>query len=151
MEGGSTSGLWIGLTLDQGSGAHVTICIRHMCVVDDFSSLMRVMETEICPLLPVKMRIDPRVTMKGYKKDVPTHTVHFLNHDTRLLLERVYMDYYNQRDDYEQYPMLAAHVSVNSPEREEYVQRVLRESGGLVQAEYATLKRIGGDEILYEV
>ena len=145
----ANSGLWIGLLLDEASGAHVTVCIRHLCEVDDFSTLMRVMETDIRPLLSVEMRIDPRVTMKGYNHDVPTHTVHFSNPATRLLLERVYMDHYNQRPDYEQYPLLSAHVSVNSPEREDYVQRVLRESGGVVHT--ATLKRIGGEQVLYAV
>lgn len=134
--------MWIGLPLDEPSGTHVTIVIRHVNYNEE--EFKRILHEDIGPLLPIAIKIHPGIVMRGYKNDVPTMDVEFLNKKTDWILKDIYRKNYEQVPEHTAYPELSPHVTVDTPERLKFINS----TNGTIIAMHATLKKIGEKEII---
>jgi hypothetical protein len=133
--------MWIGLPVEEI--AHVTIVIRH--VDPSEAEFKRILHEEIKPLLPIVLKIHPGIVMRGYKGDVPTMDVEFLNRSTEQALKEIYNRNYAQVPGHTAYPQLEAHVTVDTQERRDRVKP------GDYVVMHAMLKRIGEKEIIDQI
>lgn len=122
--------MWIGLPLEE-DGTHVTIVIRHDNPSEEV--FKRILHEEIAPLLPIVLKVHTgKIIMRGYKGDVPTMDVEFLDRRTNQIIKDIYRRNYAQGP----YPELVPHVTVKGDVKDGYVVM------------HATLKRIGENEII---
>lgn len=133
--------MWIGLPIEEI--AHVTIVICHVDPIE--AEFKRILHEEIKPWLPLVIKIHPDIVMRGYKGDVPTMDVEFLNRSTDQALKAIYQRNYAQVPDHTAYPQLEAHVTVDTQERRDRVKP------GMYVVMHATLKKIGEQEIIDQV
>lgn len=133
---------------ESGAYAHVTIALNVDCEPATLHNLIEHMKTIT---LPIVLVIDPLRMLIGHNKDVPAHAVRFPNPGCSLQLGRFYERFYKQKPEFDQYPQLNAHVTVDKPEREQLVQELLDNDFGVYVAKSIELKKLGEKDVIFSV
>ncbi len=123
--------------------------IRQECSHADLQDLVSRLRFKIGNLLPIVIRIDPRIKMRGHNGDVPTHDVTFVDVQTTTILEQMYKETYKQKEGHTSYPTLSAHVTVDNSERKAIIDEILGKSNGLFVVNTVYLKQLGFKDTLF--
>ncbi len=143
-------GYFIGLPIgyQNGGDTHVTVVIRHDSNENDLKELTDCLYSNIHKLLPLVVYVSPEITMRGYKNDVPTHSVRCLDEKAEKKLCKLYKRFYKQVPGHKSYPDLEMHVTVDKPERKKCIAEIIKTNKGVFVCCEAQLKRIGSKTIL---
>lgn len=131
--------MWIGLPVE--GDAHVTVVMRHVDYKEN--EMRQVLHGLVAPLLPIRAVLKPGIVMRGWKGDVPTMDVAFLEPEKEMRMKQIYAQYYTQVPEHKAYPELQMHMTVDSPERLATANRILTQFDGKWVATQATLKYVG--------
>lgn len=131
--------------------AHVTIGLCKNCTPPEVEIIKAKMTQELSHLLPMTLYIAPDVKMFGHKKDIPVHSVIFVERAANDAVEAFYASTYRQEEGHKAHPVLAAHVSVDGEERKKTVKRILTQDFGIYKADRIELKKLGDNTVEFAV
>ncbi len=139
-------GFYISLPVGPG---HVTVAIRHGCDPGEVEGFKDIIRNEIGPLLPIKLRFERDVVLRGYKSDVPT-----LNVTTDEQTLSIFKDIY--RRNYQHigrvgFPELQMHMTIDKEELLVLADSLFSEHNGEYVCNRATLKKVGDKTVIFEV
>jgi hypothetical protein len=110
---------------------HLTVALRQDCCIEEFH-LMQSLCFVIGQMLPIRVKC-AGIKMIGYKMDVKAMLVQFCDEHQGERLKDLYRDTYRQKEGWTPHPELMAHVSVDRPEREACLEKILeREAADII-------------------
>lgn len=130
---------------------HITIGVAKDVSEPEARVMQQDLERKIRPLLPIQAEIC-NYRLRGNDNSIPTYDVSFPDPVVEKVLKQYYRTYYKGDPSKRQYPLLEPHVTVDTPEKLDWIETIIRgNQKGCIQVVDTTFQvRNEGGEAVFD-
>lgn len=134
--GGGGTSCFVALVVPDTPGCHITIGNNKDATAEEVLKMREEYEARIKPCFPFWVQVC-NFRLRGNKNEFPTYDCKATNPDDARTLEDFYRRHYKGKPGKYLYPMLEMHVTIDTDERREAIENIIRRQGGVFRVDEA--------------
>ncbi len=124
------------LVVPDTPGCHITIGNNKDATAEEVLAMRKEFEAYIKPYFPFWVQVC-NFRLRGNKNEFPTYDCKAATPDVMRILEDFYRRHYKGKEGKYLYPLLEMHVTIDTDERREAIENIIRRQGGFFRVDEA--------------